>query len=58
MLIIYIDLIFVAIPPTLPTILMLGIEFVLLRLNSYGINCVFKKSALTGGKVNTIILKG
>lgn len=32
MIIMYVDLIFVAIPPTLPTILMLGIEFVLGRL--------------------------
>ena len=58
MLIIYIDLIFIAIPPTLPTILMLGIEFVLKRLESSGIKCVLPKSSLVGGKVNTIILKG
>jgi cation-transporting ATPase 13A2 len=32
MFIVYIDLIFTAIPPTLPTILMLGIEFVVGRL--------------------------
>lgn len=58
MFITYIDLIFVAIPPTLPTILMLGIEFVVGRLEISGINCVFPHSSLTGGKVNTIVLKG
>lgn len=58
MFIMYVDLIFVAIPPTLPTILMLGVEFVVRRLEMSGINCVLPKSALTGGSVNTIVLKG
>ena len=58
MFIMYIDLIFVAIPPTLPTILMLGVEFVVRRLEMAGINCVLPKSALMGGSVNTIVLKG
>lgn len=58
MFIIYIDLIFIAIPPTLPTILMLGIEFVVRRLEVAGINCVLPKSSLAGGRVDTIVLKG
>lgn len=58
MVLLYIDLIFVAIPPTLPTILMLGIEFVIGRLEIAGINCIFPISSLTGGKVDTVVLKG
>jgi hypothetical protein len=58
MFIVYVDLIFIAIPPTLPTILMLGIEFVVRRLEMAGINCVLPKSALIGGHVDTIVLKG
>lgn len=55
---IYMDLLITAIPPTLPTILNLGIEFVTKRLKSHGINSVMSKSILTGGKIDTIILKG
>jgi magnesium-transporting ATPase (P-type) len=54
----YLDLLATAIPPTLPTILSVGIKFVQSRLNSQGINCVIPKSVLTGGKVDTIVLKG
>lgn len=55
---IYLDLLSTAIPPTLPTILSVGIKLVQSRLNSQGISCVLPKSVLTGGKVDTIVLKG
>jgi hypothetical protein len=58
MLRIFMDLLITAIPPTLPTILNVGIEFVTRRLKSHGINTVMSKSILTGGKIDTIILKG
>lgn len=58
MFLIFIELLITAIPPTLPTILSLGIEFVTHRLKVQGINCVIPKSILTGGKVDTVILKG
>lgn len=58
MLRIYIDILVTAVPPTLPTILNVGIKFVQNRLKAHGINCILPKSALTGGKVDTIILKG
>lgn len=54
----YMDLLITAIPPTLPTILNVGIEFVTRRLKAQGINSVMAKSILTGGKIDTIILKG
>ena len=54
----YMDLLIIAIPPTLPTILNVGIEFVTRRLRAQGINSVMAKSILTGGKIDTIILKG
>ena len=55
---IYIDLLITAIPPTLPTVLNVGIDFVLRRLKAHGITCILPKSALTAGKVDTLILKG
>jgi magnesium-transporting ATPase (P-type) len=54
----YLDLLVTAIPPTLPTILNVGIKFVQSRLKSQGINSIIPKSVLTGGKVDTIVLKG
>ena len=54
----YMDLLITAIPPTLPTILTLGMEFVMRRLKSHNIHIVTRKSAITAGKINTIILKG
>lgn len=54
----YLDLLVTAIPPTLPAVLNVGIDFVQLRLKNCGINCVLPKSTLTGGKVDTIILQG
>jgi len=58
MFLIYIDLLITAIPPTLPAILNVGIDFVQRRLKTHGINCVIPKSVLTGGKVDTLVLKG
>jgi len=58
MFIYYLDMLVTAIPPTLPTVLSVGINFVQHRLKKYGINCVLPKSTLTGGKVDTIILEG
>jgi len=55
---IYLDLLVTAIPPTLPTILNVGMKFVQSRLKAQGINCIIPKSVLTGGKVDTIVLKG
>jgi len=58
MFIVYLDLLATAIPPTLPTVLTFGIDFVTRRLKAYNINCVLPRSALTAGKVNTVVLKG
>lgn len=55
---IFMDLLITAIPPTLPTILNLGIEFVIRRLKAHGINAVMPKCILTAGKVDTVVLQG
>jgi len=55
---IFMDLLITAIPPTLPTILNLGIEFVIRRLKAQGINSVIPKFILTGGKIDTVVLEG
>jgi hypothetical protein len=55
---IFMDLLITAIPPTLPTILNVGIEFVTRRLKFHGINSVMPKFILTGGKIDTVVLKG
>lgn len=55
---IFMDLLITAIPPTLPTILNLGIEFVTRRLKAHGINAVMPKCILTAGKVDTVVLQG
>jgi hypothetical protein len=47
-----------SIPPTLPTLLSVGINFAQHRLKGYNINCVLPENILTGGKVDTIILEG
>lgn len=54
----FIDLIFVCIPPTLPTILSVGINFAQHRLKNFDISCVMSSNILTGGKVDTIVLEG
>ena len=54
----YVDLLADAIPPTLPTILTVGIDFVTRRLRKEDIHCLIPRSALTCGKVDTIVLKG
>lgn len=55
---IFMDLLITAIPPTLPTVLNLGIDFVTRRLKGHGINSVMPKFILTAGKIDTIVLKG
>jgi cation-transporting ATPase 13A3/4/5 len=52
----YLDLIFTCIPPTLPTLLSVGINFAMHRLKQHDISCVLPSNILTGGKVDTIIL--
>ncbi len=58
MFITYLDLIFTCIPPTLPTLLSVGINFAQHRLKQYDIACVLPSNILTGGKVDTIVLEG
>ncbi len=52
----YLDMIFTCIPPTLPTLLSVGINFAMHRLKNYDIACVLPSNILTGGKVDTIVL--
>ena len=54
----YLDLIFTCIPPTLPTLLSVGINFAQHRLRHFDISCVIPSNILTGGKVDTIVLEG
>ena len=56
MFITYLDLMFDCIPPTLPTILSVGINFAQHRLKTYDISCVMPSDILIGGKVDTIVL--
>lgn len=58
MFITYLDLIFTSIPPTLPTLLSVGINFAQHRLKNYNVSCVLPSNILTGGKVDTIVLEG
>ena len=58
MVITYLDLIFTSIPPTLPTLLSVGINFAMHRLKNYDVACVLPSNILTGGKVDTIVLEG
>lgn len=58
MFITYLDLIFTCIPPTLPTLLSVGINFAQHRLKHYDISCVLPSNILTGGKIDTIVLEG
>ena len=58
MFIIYLDLLSTSIPPTLPTLLSVGINFARHRLHSYHISCVFPNNILKCGSVDTIVLEG
>lgn len=58
MFITYLDLIFTSIPPTLPTLLSVGINFAQHRLKNFDVACVLPSNILTGGKVDTIVLEG
>ncbi len=56
MLMLYLDLLSTSIPPTLPTLLSVGINFAQHRLKNYNISCVLPSNILAGGRVDTIIL--
>lgn len=52
----YLDMISTSIPPTLPTLLSVGINFARKRLKNFNIHCVLPSNILTGGRVDTIVL--
>jgi magnesium-transporting ATPase (P-type) len=56
--ILYLDMLSTSIPPTLPTLLSVGINFAQHRLKGYDIYCVLPSNILAGGRVDTIILEG
>ncbi len=54
----FLDLLSTSIPPTLPTLLSVGINFAQHRLKSADISCVLPSNILIAGKVDTIVLEG
>lgn len=56
-LILFLELLTTAIPPTLPTAMSVGIGFAMRRLTALDIRCMIKQKILVGGRIDTVMIE-